>query len=80
MNRTQIFYSISEWLKAIASYRLAEAKILPDGTMVIKSNGQWFNKKEWEAANPKPVHEPKSGNDLNGESNGLLYGVKNSRK
>lgn len=74
------YHHLSDYIHAQERWKNTPAVILPTGEMQMIVKGKRVSKAEFDAANPKPHYEPLSGEQLDGERKGTLYGVRNTKK
>lgn len=78
--KTQVYNSVAAYIEARSIWVNTPAVITGEGKMFMIVKGQQVFSSEFLSANPKPTFEQRSGNDLNGERSGLMYGVRFKKK
>jgi hypothetical protein len=75
-----LYHDLHDYIEAKDRWTNTPAVILPTGETLMIVKGKRISKAEFNAANPKPNYEPLSGEQLDGERKGTLYGVRNVNK
>lgn len=80
MKTTEPYHTIKDYIKAKTKWLNTPAVITPSGEMFVLVKGKRYTEQEFDNMNPKPHYEPAGGDNLNGDKDGTLYGVKNKKK
>jgi len=76
----ETYHNITDYIKAKERWTNAPAVITPHGEMLVQVKDKLISKEVYDLHNPQPNYEPESGNNLNDEKAGLLYGVRSRKK